>query len=142
MKFKLYNWYFHSLQATHENRHVVIAQWNIIWSFTEKYNYLLSMYRSCHRLGNLAQLYKWGLSYYLFPYLPSLLHTGSLINSAAAEGEESPSSSTSLDQDSSFMGPFDPEQLPAEIQDAIYDPRMFASKEIYIDPDIIGMNFK
>ncbi|XP_060597612.1 serine-rich adhesin for platelets-like isoform X4 [Ruditapes philippinarum] len=59
-------------------------------------------------------------------------------NSATAP--ESPSSSASLpDVDSSFAGPFDPDQLPLEIQNAMYDPRMFANNEIYIDPDIIDL---
>ncbi|KAL4230083.1 Frmpd3p [Mactra antiquata] len=57
-----------------------------------------------------------------------------------AAAPESPSSSTSIDQEgSSFMGPFDPEQLPQEIQDAVYDPRLFSRNEIYIDPDIIDL---
>ncbi|XP_053399277.1 uncharacterized protein LOC123557003 isoform X4 [Mercenaria mercenaria] len=59
-------------------------------------------------------------------------------NSATAP--ESPSSSASLpDVDSSFVGPFDPDQLPLEIQNAVYDPRMFAKHEIYLDPDIIDL---
>jgi hypothetical protein len=70
-----------------------------------------------------------------------LLLTGSLIDPSynSATAPESPSSSASLpDVDSSFAGPFDPDQLPLEIQNAMYDPRMFANNEIYIDPDIIG----
>ena len=81
--------------------------------------------------------------YYRLSYIfvTCLLFTGSLIDPSynSATAPESPSSSASLpDVDSSFAGPFDPEQLPLEIQNALYDPRMFANNEIYIDPDIIG----
>ncbi|XP_052796628.1 uncharacterized protein LOC128229029 isoform X3 [Mya arenaria] len=68
--------------------------------------------------------------------------TGALIDpySYPPRGQDSSSSSTSLDPDNaSFVGPFDPEELPVEIQDAVYDPRMFASSEVYFDPDIIDL---
>ena len=50
----------------------------------------------------------------------------------------SPVSTTSPDPESTSFCPFDEEQLPQELADAMYDPRMFFSKEVYFDPDIIG----
>ena len=50
-----------------------------------------------------------------------------------------PDTSASPDPEStSFVGPFDSDQLPPEVQNAVYDPRMFSNHELYIDPDIIG----
>lgn len=71
-----------------------------------------------------------------------LFFLGSLIHPSydMAPAPESPSSTASPpNPDSSFIGPFDPDQLPVEIQNAVYDPRMFANNEIYVDPDIIGI---
>ena len=50
----------------------------------------------------------------------------------------SPVSTNSPDPESTSFCPFDEEQLPHELADAMYDPRMFFNKEVYFDPDIIG----
>ncbi|KAH3839718.1 hypothetical protein DPMN_113151 [Dreissena polymorpha] len=56
----------------------------------------------------------------------------------AGPRHDSPSSTSSLDPDSSFLGPFNADQLPLEIQNAVYDSRLFSDKEMRVDPDIIG----
>ena len=47
-------------------------------------------------------------------------------------------STNSPDPESTSFCPFDEEQLPHQLADAMYDPRMFFNKEVYFDPDIIG----
>ncbi|XP_052276810.1 uncharacterized protein LOC127876023 isoform X3 [Dreissena polymorpha] len=57
----------------------------------------------------------------------------------AGPRHDSPSSTSSLDPDSSFLGPFNADQLPLEIQNAVYDSRLFSDKEMRVDPDIIDL---
>ena len=72
-----------------------------------------------------------------------LLIVGSITNSqfgTVTLEQMSPGSTTSPDPESTSFCPFDEDQLPQELADAMYDPRMFFNKEVYFDPDIIGRN--
>ena len=60
-----------------------------------------------------------------------------MLNLMAVE-EIAPPTPTTPDPETTSFCPYDPDELPPEVLEAIYDPRLFHQQDLYIDPDIIG----